>query len=193
MAPRPLPALAILLLAACSVSGTDAARAGSDGATPRVAEQVEAVAQRFGGYTREQAGREGYQLDRFCLDATSFGLPASRGAMGFHATNESLLKGPIDAMRPQAFMFDADGRVLGVEYEILADAAKSPPQLFGRTFAKLPKHPGVEHEHYALHLWFVENPAGRFDDFNPRVSCPAGSKPAGPGQTLPPSEHGEGH
>lgn len=185
-------ALAVLLLAACGVSERSAQpTAGAPEAS--VAEQVEAVVARYAGYTRERAEREGYKLDKFCLDATGFGLPASRGAMGFHATNESLLRGPIDAMRPQAFMFDADGRVLGVEYEVLTDAVRSPPQLFGRTFAKLPKHPGVEHEHYALHLWFIENPAGRFDDFNPRVTCPQGSKPAGPGHTLPPSEHGEGH
>jgi hypothetical protein len=35
----------------------------------------------------------------------------------------------------------------------------------------------VEHEHYALHVWFVENSSGTFADFNPRVSCPPGSTP----------------
>jgi hypothetical protein len=175
--------------------GTPAAQPSpaASAAGPSVAEQVEAVAARFAGYTRERAEREGWKADRFCLDATAFGLPASRGAMGFHATNDSLLRGPIDPLRPQALMFDAEGRVLGVEYEVLADAVTQAPQLFGRTFAKLPKHAGLEHEHYALHVWFVDNPSGRFDDFNPRVTCPQGSRPAGPGQTLPPSEHGEGH
>ncbi len=98
--------------------------------------------------------------------------------------------------RPQALMFDGEGRILGVEYEVLVDAVKAPPQLFGRTFAKLPSHAGVAHEHYALHLWFVDNPAGRFDDFNPRISCPAGSTAPheqGPGGSVPPPEHGEGH
>lgn len=182
-----------LLLAACGGGARPPEASPADPAGASVAEQVEAVAARFAGYTRDRAEREGWKADRFCLDATAFGLPASRGAMGFHATNESLLRGPIDAMRPQALMFDAEGRLLGVEYEILADAAKSPPQLFGRTFAKLPKHAGIEHEHYALHVWLDDNPSGRFDDFNPRVTCPQGSRPAGPGQTLPPSEHGEGH
>jgi hypothetical protein len=98
--------------------------------------------------------------------------------MGYHATNESLLRGPIAAERPQAFMFDADGRILGVEYEITTDAVRAAPQLFGQTFKKLPPHPGVEHEHYALHVWFVDNPNGQFADFNPNVSCPPGSMPA---------------
>lgn len=187
-----LAALA-LVLAACGAGARPPETSPGAPAAASAAEQIEAVAAHYSGYTRDRAEREGWRMDRFCLDAGAFGLPASRGAMGFHATNASLLRGPIDVMRPQALMFDAEGRLLGVEYEILTDAAKSPPQLFGRTFAKLPKHAGVEHEHYALHVWFVDNPNGRFDDFNPRVTCPQGTRPAGPGQTLPPSEHGEGH
>jgi hypothetical protein len=140
--------------------------------------EAEAVKQRYGAYTVERAARDGYVRDEFCLDATAFGQPAQQGAMGFHATNESLLRGPIDANRPQALMFDAQGKVLGVEYEVVTDAVTEVPRLFGRTFARLPSHPGVEHEHYALHLWFVENPAGAFADFNPNVSCPQQSSPA---------------
>jgi hypothetical protein len=104
--------------------------------------------------------------------------------MGFHATNDGLLRGPIVAERPQALMFDAEGRVLGVEYEVTTDAVPAPPRLFGRTLAKLPPHPGVEHEHFALHVWFVDNPSGQFADFNPALSCPAGATPppAQPGQ-----------
>jgi uncharacterized protein YjeT (DUF2065 family) len=142
------------------------------------AENIETVRQQYGGYTVAQAEREGYILDTFCLDAESFGKPAELGAMGYHATNETLLSGPIDALRPQAFMFDAEGRVLGVEYEIMAEMVSEPPQLFGQTFTKLPPHPGVAHEHYALHVWFIDNPSGQFADFNPDVSCPSGSTPS---------------
>jgi hypothetical protein len=140
--------------------------------------EAEPVKQAYGSYTLERARSEGYVRDEFCLDAASFGQPGGRGAMGFHATDERLLRGPIDANRPQALMFDAEGRVLGVEYEVVADAVSEPPRLFGKTFAKLPAHPGVAHEHYALHLWFVDNPSGALADFNPRVSCPPGSTPA---------------
>src|SRR3989338_1873796 len=141
------------------------------------ADNIEMVKQQYGGYTVAQAEREGYILDTFCLNAESFGKPAELGAMGYHATNEALLAGPIDAKRPQAFMFDAEGRVLGVEYEIMAEMVSEPPQLFGQTFTKLPPHPGVAHEHYALHVWFIDNPNGQFADFNPDVSCPSGSTP----------------
>lgn len=163
--------------------------AGNPASTPTanpgggVPPEAEAVRARFGSYTVEQAAREGYVRDEFCLDAAAFGQPPELGAMGFHATNETLLRGPIDSNRPQALMFDAQGQVLGVEYEVVADAVSEPPSLFGRTFGKLPPHAGVEHEHYALHLWFIENPNGALADFNPSVSCPPGSTP----------QHGEDH
>ncbi len=144
--------------------------------------EAEPVRARFESYTVEQAAREGYVRDEICLDAAVFGQPTERGSMGFHATNKTLLRGPIDSNRPQALLFDMQGRVLGVEYEVMTDAVSEPPRLFGQTFAKLPAHPGVEHEHYALHLWFIENPNGALADFNPSVACPPGSTPShGPG------------
>jgi hypothetical protein len=184
-------ALVIISVMLTACSATPAARPATPSAG--VALETELVAQKYAGYTPERAEQEGYTRDKFCLDSASFGLPAQRGAMGFHATNSALLRGPIDPQRPQALMFDATGRVVGVEYEIVADAVPQAPQLFGRTFTKLPPHAGVEHEHYALHVWFIDNPDGRFADFNPRLSCPAGSTPAaGPGDTPPPGEH-QGH
>jgi hypothetical protein len=141
-------------------------------------QDTEQVKQRYGSYTVEQAAQEDYLLDAFCLDATAFGMPAALGSMGFHATNDALLRGPIDPTRPQALMFDDQGTVLGVEYEVMVDAVPEAPQLFGQTFARLPGHAGVEHEHYALHVWFIDNPAGEFADFNPLLTCPATSTPA---------------
>ncbi|MPZ12955.1 MAG: hypothetical protein GEU73_00755 [Chloroflexi bacterium] len=165
MIPRQGLALsALVLLSACAPSA---------GIPP----EAEAVRKRFGSHTVELAASEGYVRDEFCLDATSFGQSADQGAMGFHATNDTLLRGPIDLNQPQALMFDAHGRVLGVEYEVMVDAVSEAPRLFGQTFARLPAHPGVQHEHYALHLWFVENSTGALADFNPAISCPAGSTP----------------
>lgn len=162
--------------------------------------EVDAIAQTYSGYTLERAESEGYRRDAFCLDASDFGHDPTQGAMGFHATNASLLRGPIDANRPQAFMFDALGRILGVEYEIMAEAVRDVPALFGRAFNKLPAHAGIAHEHYALHLWFVDNPSGRFADFNPRLSCPPESTPAGhppatgrPESSIPPEDHNAAH
>lgn len=155
------------------VSGTP----GTPLASGNIPPEADPVRARFAAYTVEQAAQEGYVRDEFCLDAAAFGQPVEHGAMGFHATNEKLLRGPIDSNRPQALMFDAHGRVLGVEYEVTTDAVSEAPRLFGQTFGKLPAHAGVEHEHYALHLWFVENPSGALADFNPSVSCPPGSTP----------------
>ena len=157
-----IPALALILLA-----GTSTARAAQS--------DLDGLKAKYGSYTVEQAASEGYVRDAFCIDAASFGQPAERGAMGFHATDESRIRGPIEVERPQALLFDAAGRVLGVEYEILADAVSAPPQLFGQAFTRLPAHAGMEHEHYALHVWFVDNPSGLFADFNPVVACPPGS------------------
>ncbi len=162
------------LLAVFTLACSHAAASSPSGPSP----EVEQVKQQYGAYTLERAAQEGYMRDAFCLDAAAFGLPADQGAMGFHATNEALLRGPIDVSRPQALMFDAQERILGVEYEVMTDAVTEEPQLFGRTFAKLPAHPGVAHEHYALHVWFVPNPAGQFAEFNPNVACPAMSTPA---------------
>ena len=138
----------------------------------------EGVKQQYSGYSLEQAQREGYKPDGFCLSATDFGLPATLGAI-FHATDESRLMGPIVANRPQALVFDQTNRVIAVEYEVMADAVSAPPQLFGQTFHLLPPHPGIQHQHYALHLWFSDNPNGQFADFNPRLSL-SGRKRAEP-------------
>lgn len=146
-------------------------------ATAVVPPEAAAVKQKYGAYTPERASSERYVRDDYCLDASALGLPAERGAMGFHATNSALLRGPIDVNVPQALMFDAQGRILGVEYEVTTDAVREAPRLFDRTFTKMGAHPGIEGEHYALHFWFVENPNGPFDDFNPRVACPPGTTP----------------
>lgn len=137
------------------------------------------IRERYASYTVDRAHQEGYVRGPFCLDALAFGLPASGGAMGFHSTNEGLLQGPIAPEKPQAIVFDAAGKVLGVEYEITTDVAREAPRLFGQTFNKLPPHPGVHHEHFALHVWLVPNPSGQFADFNPLLVCPPGSTPQG--------------
>jgi len=176
--------LALALIVGCARPGPDhvVQAPGDSGAVgaPQDPAATAEIRQRYAVYTVERAQQEGYVRDAFCLDALSFGIAGSAGAMGFHATNESLLRGPITPDRPQAIMFDAQGRVLGVEYEITTDVAREAPRLFGQTFNKLPPHPGVHHEHYALHVWFVPNPTGQFADFNPLVVCPPGSTPQRP-------------
>src|SRR5262249_40444105 len=132
--PTIFPALALILLAASPI-----ARAAQG--------DLESLKAKYGSYTVEQAASEGYVRDAFCLDAASFGQPAERGAMGFHATDESRIRGPIEVERPQALLFDAAGRGVGGEDEILSDAISAPPPLFGRGFTRPPAPPGVGHEH----------------------------------------------
>lgn len=175
MAHRGLAGALLALLAGCTTPASSLAPT-----LPQDPTAASSVRERYASYTLEQAQQDGYVRDAFCLDAFTFGRAPSSGAMGFHATNESLLRGPIAVDKPQAIMFDAQGRVLGVEYEITTDAVREAPTLFGQTFKKLPPHPGVHHEHYALHVWFVPNSSGQFADFNPQVTCPPGSTPQGP-------------
>lgn len=86
------------------------------------------VKQTHSGCNPERAEREGFGCDPFCLQATAFGRPAAQGAMGVHATDEARLRGPIEVDRPP-IMFDADGRVLGVAYEVTTDAVSEGPEL----------------------------------------------------------------
>lgn len=87
------------------------------------------VKQTHSGCNPERAEREGFGCDPFCLQATAFGRPAAQGAMGVHATDEARLRGPIEVDRPQPIMFEADGRVLGVAYEVTTDAVSEAPEL----------------------------------------------------------------
>jgi hypothetical protein len=172
----------ITVLALLAVAGCTSRSGGSA--------ETDAVKQRFSSYSIDRAQSEGFVPDSFCLASTDFGQSAQLGAMGYHATDESRLRGPIEVNRPQAIMFNADGKPIGVEYEVTTDSVSEPPQLFGQTFTKLPPHAGVEHEHYALHFWFIDNPSGQFADFNPLVSC-SGTAPAPSG--VPAPGHGPGH
>jgi hypothetical protein len=147
------------------------------GCNPPQDEAITGVRAKYQGYTASQAAAEGYKRDPYCLDAKSLGEDPKLGMMGFHATNEALLRGPIDALKPQALVFDGVGKIVAVEYEIMADAASHAPTLFGQQFHKMQAHPGLANEHYALHLWLVNNPHGPFADFNSAYSCPPGSTP----------------
>lgn len=98
------------------------------------------------------------------------------GGMGFHYINTSLLDTTVELLRPEAMVYapTRKGLQLGaVEYIVPAgpwDAAGNtlPPMLMGRRF-HLNEALGV----YVLHAWiWKHNPAGVFEDWNPRVSCP---------------------
>jgi hypothetical protein len=98
------------------------------------------------------------------------------GGMGYHLINTDLLDAEVDPRQPEALVYvpDRHGRLhlAAVEWIVPADAwaatgATEPPMLLGQHF-HLNDTLGV----WVLHAWiFRHNPAGMFEDWNPRVSC----------------------
>jgi hypothetical protein len=97
------------------------------------------------------------------------------GGMGYHLINTSLLDDQVTLTSPEALVY-APGpqgqlQLAGVEYIVPADAwsESEPPEALGQQF-HLESELGV----YVLHVWlFKNNPVGTFEDWNPKVSCPA--------------------
>jgi hypothetical protein len=98
------------------------------------------------------------------------------GAMGYHYINTGLLDTALDPLQPEALVY-APGpneklQLAAVEYIVPAEAWDAEdhdalPALHGQSF-HLNETLGV----YVLHAWiFKNNPAGMFEDWNPRVSC----------------------
>jgi hypothetical protein len=100
------------------------------------------------------------------------------GAMGFHYIDTAALDLALDPLHPEALVYAPlkSGKLLlaAVEYIVPAaawDAAGNtePPMLYDRMF-----HLNAALGVYVLHAWiWYQNPAGLFEDWNPRVSCPA--------------------
>ncbi len=98
------------------------------------------------------------------------------GAMGYHYINVSLLDTTVDFLQPEAMVYvpgPNGGLQLGaVEYIVPAAAWYAEghdhlPMLLGHHFHLNPSL-GV----YILHIWtWKNNPAGMFEDWNPKVSC----------------------
>ncbi len=138
------------------------------------------VEEKFGGLSQADVEAMGYVIPApVCVDAsvlppfvlTALGIPAT-AAMGIHAVNVSLFDNQVDPLEPEVVIFGPDGTLWGVEYEATADTAD--PRVFGQDMTLLEGgHEGMEFDHYALHVWFIENPAGQFADFNPAVTCGA--------------------
>jgi len=116
-----------------------------------------------------------------CVDAADFGLDPSLGAMGFHLINEALHADPAtDPLRPDLLVYEpARGqgkpKLVALEYEVFrsdwyAAGNTEPPTLLGHEFVPI----DFEDLHvFGLHVWlWRNNPAGMFEDFNPKLSCP---------------------
>lgn len=103
-----------------------------------------------------------------------------QGAMGIHFVNGGLLDSTVDALRPEALIYEpmpgGTLRLVGAEYIVFqsAWAGASPPRLFDRAFHLVPagNRYGLP-PFYALHVWMWQpNRSGLFADWNPAVRCP---------------------
>lgn len=103
---------------------------------------------------------------------------AELGGMGLHYLNGDLLDDEVDIRTPEALVYelDANGDIAALvahEYIVPVDAwtSQAPPSLFGIDFHQHPVLPL-----WVLHVWiWKDNPAGMFEDFNPKVRmCPEG-------------------
>ena len=104
------------------------------------------------------------------------------GGMGVHYVNGALVAdGVVSASRPELLVYEplANGhqRLVAAEYVVFQDAWDAnhdePPSLFGREFelVEAGNRYGLP-PFYELHAWlWKHNPAGFFDDWNPRVTC----------------------
>jgi hypothetical protein len=106
------------------------------------------------------------------------------GGMGIHYVSEALVgDAAVKATTPEALVYEPKKngrlRLVALEYVVFQSAwdkeHKSPPKLFGQKFELIPagNRYGLP-PFYELHAWvWRHNPAGMFDDWNPRVSCAA--------------------
>jgi hypothetical protein len=101
------------------------------------------------------------------------------GAMGIHYINpELLMNTELDPLKPEALVYQhlPNGKLqLGaVEYIVPmdlweAEGHEGMPMLHGQHF-----HANDALGVWVLHAWiFKNNPEGMFEDWNPKVSCPA--------------------
>lgn len=100
-----------------------------------------------------------------------FTLPDA--GMGFHYVKQSRVNSTAVAAEPEllVYMPDDDGvqHLVAVEYLVPGLPTDTPPELFGQQFHFTPLVNG-----WTLHAWiWRNNPAGLFEDFNPKLRCPA--------------------
>ncbi len=103
--------------------------------------------------------------------------PGGAGAMGFHYINTTMLDTQLSENSPEALVYEplSNGKLKLAAVEWIVPAAPwdeagntMPPEIHGRHL-HLNEALGV----YVLHAWlFRDNPAGTFEDWNPKVACP---------------------
>jgi hypothetical protein len=176
--------LTALLILAAVLAGAPAAaqkQAGHEHGTvqagPETADVQKAVAALREATARfhriDVAIQEGYAPFGPCFSDPS-------GGMGFHYANAELMEDPgVDPLHPELLLYekqpDGSMKFVGVEYLTFQAAwheagNRALPRLFGQRFHL--NTTLLDEPFYLLHVWqWKHNPAGRFTDWNPRVTC----------------------
>jgi hypothetical protein len=139
-------------------------------------QQVAQLRQQYEGLTPQQIEAKGYVAEGPCVPS-----PTGVGAMGTHAINRTLYEaqfpnGEMDPANPSVLLLDENSNVIGLEWEA-DDVGQGPMKMFGQTIELQPGHPGVEHPHYMLHIYFKPDGKVLFGtnpqtEFDPALSCP---------------------
>lgn len=169
----------ILGLACWSVAAAVGAAEPKWDLPARLVDEPPGIAQlraQYAPMTEAQLVAAGFQIDSMYVTATLVGLPATTGAMGYHAINPTLMgaqfsQGIMDPQRPPVVLLGPDRRVIGVEWET-ANRGQAPPQLHGQTANLGPPHPGADAPHYMLHAYFRTGGKVLFGDFDPALAAP---------------------
>ena len=145
--------------------------------------QVRAATARF--HRVEEAIEAGYELGwvngsgiRIITGCVSH---PTAGAMGYHYFNPELMAdNAVDPLEPEALVYESTpngGRKLvAVEWVVRGPQSNppgvlEPPSVLGMEMHILVPPPGPAF--YLMHAWiWMNNPAGMFVDWNPKVSCP---------------------
>ncbi|MFD7262506.1 hypothetical protein [Streptomyces sp. NPDC059874] len=142
----------------------------------------------------QEALKDGYVPHGEACMTNPFGV----GAMGYHYVKEAYW-GSKDPSKPTALLYSSEQdrhgrrRLQAVEWMSTdgdqdLKTATDRPSMFGLPFdGPMPGHWTGMPKHYDLHMWaYQHNPAGRFHNWNPALTCPA--KAAAPAN--PAHEHG---
>jgi hypothetical protein len=163
IATMPLQVIAMALLLAVTLGSTATVGANAQSEL----DALKAATAPF--QSLDAASQAGYEPFMDCFDNPG------TGAMGYHYVNGSLMDLTVEALAPEAMVYEADANgqlhLVAVEYIVPAkewDAKNTElPTLFGQRF-HLNENLGV----HVLHAWvWKDNPNGVFQDWNPTVSC----------------------
>jgi len=135
---------------------------------------------KFENMTAEQATAAGYMSTVECV-----GSPF--GGMGIHFINPQLFdsqlkSGQMDPENPPVLLVDGNDRVAGLEWETTKNTPQ--PTFLGQQVPLQPGHPGMEEEHYMVHIYFKPSNKLLLGVFDPDLKCPAGGE-GGPPSGMP--------